>query len=327
MMGPIESIKTCYQKFFTYKGRARRSEFWWFWLFCNALSAVPVVIILNAMEEMSQYYYYTPDSIITKLFFWGFLTLLISVPLFFATIRRLHDIDYSGWWLLIVFIPVIGTIVWLGLLFLETLDGTAEDNKYGPSPKYVRKASAKNEQTDNIMEANTSTNTNANSLEAGASNASGAAHAVEEESVQNLDSKEQSNDPQSESVEQEEAVNEDEFDEDEFGEPEFDEDEEALKKEIQFCLENDGTLTAAEYKYIESVASRLGIEKERVAEIIESCKPKLSADEQRYVDFYRDLVQDPKNVDSRTKRLLDREAFTNGITPERQKELENIANI
>ena len=64
-----------------------------------------------------------------------------------------------------------------------------------------------------------------------------------------------------------------------------------------------------------------------MSEIIESCKPKLSADEQRYVDFYRDLVQDPKNVDSRTKRLLDREAFTNGITPERQKELENIANI
>lgn len=285
MMGPIESIKTCYQKFFTYKGRARRSEFWWFWLFCNALSAVPVVMILNAMEEMSQYYYYTPDSIITKLFFWGFLTLLISVPLFFATIRRLHDIDYSGWWLLIVFIPVIGTIVWLGLLFLEALDGTAEDNKYGPSPKYVRKASAKNEQTDNILEA-------------------------------------KANEPQSESAEQEEAVKEVEYDE-----PEFDEDEEALKKEIQFCLENDGTLTAAEYKYIESVASRLGIEKERVSEIVESCKPKLSADEQRYVDFYRDIVRDPKNVDSRTRRLLDREAFANGITHERQKELENIANI
>lgn len=316
MMGPIESIKTCCQKFFTHKGRARRSEFWWFWLFCNVLSIVPYVIYFNAMEDMNQYYYYAPDSVNTRMYFSCLLLLLINVPLIFARIRRFHDTGKSGWCILVGIIPIIGIIYFLAF---ESFDSDKEDNEYGPSPKYVRKTSTKNEQSDNI--------TVANSLDTGASNASGTAHTVEEESVQNLDSKEQSNDPQSESVEPEEAVNEDEFDEDEFDEPEFDEDEEALKKEIQFCLENDGTLTAAEYKYIESVASRLGIEKERVAEIIESCKPKLSADEQRYVDFYRDLVQDPKNVDSRTKRLLDREAFTNGITPERQKELENIANI
>ncbi len=312
MMGPIESIKTCYQKFFTYKGRARRSEFWWFWLFCNVLSIIPYMIMFNAMDDMARYYYYySSGSYYAKVLFSSLLLLLIYVPLFFARIRRFHDSGESGWCVLVGIIPFIGMFY---LLIVESTDSNKEDNEYGLSPKYVRKTSTTNEQSDNI--------TDANSLNTGASNASGAAHAVNEESAQNMNSKEQSNDPQSESVEQEEAVNEDDSDEDEF-----DEDEESLKKEIQFCLENDGTLTAAEYKYIESVASRLGIEKERVAEIVESCKPKLSADEQRYVDFYRDLVQDSKNVDSRTKRLLDREAFTNGITPERQKELENIANI
>lgn len=311
MMGPIESIKTCCQKFFTHKGRARRSEFWWFWLFCNVLSIVPYMIYFNAMEDMSQYYYYAPDSVNTRMYFSCLLLLLINVPLIFARIRRFHDTGKSGWCILIGIIPIIGIIYFLAF---ESFDSDKEDNEYGPSPKYVRKAATKNEQSDNI--------TDANSLNTGVYNASGTAHAVEKESAQKQDLKEQSNDLQSESSEQKESVNEDEFDE-----PEFDEDEEALKKEIQFCLENDGTLTAAEYKYIESVASRLGIEKERVSEIVESCKPKLSADEQRYVDFYRDIVQDPKNVDSRTRRLLDREAFANGITHERQKELENIANI
>ena len=49
-----------------------------------------------------------------------------------VSVRRLHDIDKTGWWILIGFIPIIGTII---LLIFAFLPGTAGDNKYGADPK------------------------------------------------------------------------------------------------------------------------------------------------------------------------------------------------
>jgi uncharacterized membrane protein YhaH (DUF805 family) len=62
----------------------------------------------------------------------GIYGLAVIIPGIAVTIRRLHDTDRSGWWLLILFIPLIGAI-WL--LVLMVFDGTPGQNQYGPDPK------------------------------------------------------------------------------------------------------------------------------------------------------------------------------------------------
>ena len=62
-------------------------------------------------------------------------SLLIFIPALAVTVRRLHDVGKSGWFLLISFIPIIGAI-WLLILFCS--DGDGADNSYGGSPKAVQ---------------------------------------------------------------------------------------------------------------------------------------------------------------------------------------------
>lgn len=59
-------------------------------------------------------------------------SLAVLLPSIAVTIRRLHDTGRTGWWWLIVFVPVIG---WIVLLIFMVLDSDAGENQYGPSPK------------------------------------------------------------------------------------------------------------------------------------------------------------------------------------------------
>ena len=94
-----QSISTCFGKFATFKGRASRSEFWWFYLFlfllnCSVLIILGVVIgFANPMTDK------IGDAV-----YWG-----TTLPILAAGSRRLHDIGKSGWWQLIM-LTVIGTI-------------------------------------------------------------------------------------------------------------------------------------------------------------------------------------------------------------------------
>jgi uncharacterized membrane protein YhaH (DUF805 family) len=113
-----------------FSGRARRMEYWMFTLI-NVLISIGLAIV-DVMTGMA--------SPVTGL---GVLSciyaLAVFVPSLAVSVRRLHDTDRSGWWLLIAFIPLIGAIV---LLVFMLLDGTPGDNKYGPSPKAVMAAAA-----------------------------------------------------------------------------------------------------------------------------------------------------------------------------------------
>jgi hypothetical protein len=60
---------------------------------------------------------------------WRLHSLAILIPSLAVTVRRLHDIDRTGWWILIGLVPLIGTIV---LLVFALLDGTPGSNRYGP---------------------------------------------------------------------------------------------------------------------------------------------------------------------------------------------------
>ncbi|WP_436858968.1 DUF805 domain-containing protein [Citrobacter tructae] len=101
-----------------FNGRARRKEYWMF-----VLINMIVSIVLNVIQ-----------SVIGLEIPWISIIYMLGVmlPSIGVAIRRLHDTDRSGWWLLISFIPVVGTIV---LIVFLCQNGTAGNNRFGADPK------------------------------------------------------------------------------------------------------------------------------------------------------------------------------------------------
>ena len=108
-----ESISTCFKKYFVFEGRASRSEYWWFQLIVS-----PSYLISTILENEIAY------------FFLG-ITLFTLIPAISAGVRRLHDTNRSGFFLLVSFIPFIGGLV---LLFFLIPEGTKGKNRFGPDP-------------------------------------------------------------------------------------------------------------------------------------------------------------------------------------------------
>ncbi len=115
------AVKTCFNKYATFSGRAVRSEYWWFVLFLIIANIVASVLDLAIMGNGGMGF--QPISTIFAL-----ATLLPSLA---AGARRLHDTGRTGWWLLIAFIPILGAIVLIWFLAQRGEDGT---NAYGPAP-------------------------------------------------------------------------------------------------------------------------------------------------------------------------------------------------
>ena len=111
------------KKYAVFNGRARRKEYWMFVLF-NIIFAVVAVILDNILGTSFQGAGYG--------LFYLLYGLAVIIPSIAVGVRRLHDTDRSGWWLLICLIPIIGGI-WL-IVLLATA-GTAGENKYGADPK------------------------------------------------------------------------------------------------------------------------------------------------------------------------------------------------
>lgn len=105
-----------------FSGRARRSEFWYFVLF-NFLISMGLGIIDGALG-------FQLGSNVGIL--GGIYSLLVLVPSIAVSVRRLHDTDRSGWWLLIALIPLIGAII---LIIYYVQEGTPGENEYGLNPK------------------------------------------------------------------------------------------------------------------------------------------------------------------------------------------------
>ncbi len=169
ILGFGEAIKICFQKFFDFTGRARRSEYWWFTLF-QILVSIPCAFM---------------DGLLDVAVGFSFLNTVASIVLFFPSLtvsfRRLHDIGRSGWWLgaamilfiiglivlaassvsfgpdwtddealfralfsaksLLVWLPIIAAILLSIIIFVfSLLDSEKGENKYGPNPKYEMKS-------------------------------------------------------------------------------------------------------------------------------------------------------------------------------------------
>jgi len=105
-MNFADAVKTCFTKYLDFNGRASRSEFWWFTLF----------YLLGAVVT----------SIISTVLYFIF-ALAILLPAIAVGVRRLHDTNRSGWWMLISLIPLIGLV----LIYFYVLESDAGENNFG----------------------------------------------------------------------------------------------------------------------------------------------------------------------------------------------------
>ncbi|AJR22903.1 MULTISPECIES: DUF805 domain-containing protein [Sphingobium] len=128
------------RRYAKFSGRARPREYWMFVLFlllCYiGVAMVEGILGLSTTDHWFQRGpwwagagYSTRGGPLTGLF-----TLAMIIPHIAVSVRRLHDTDRSGWWLLIVFFPIIGSIV---LLIFFIMSGTRGPNRFGPDPVEV----------------------------------------------------------------------------------------------------------------------------------------------------------------------------------------------
>lgn len=127
------------RRYAQFTGRSRRKEYWMFFLF--VIIAVIVLSILDSvlglgggMDRQAEFgdgaaaaSFNASGGVLTLIFY-----LAILIPSIAVAIRRLHDTDRSGWWILIGLIPLIGAIV---LIVFYCTDGTRGPNRFGPDPK------------------------------------------------------------------------------------------------------------------------------------------------------------------------------------------------
>ena len=113
------------KKYAVFDGRARRKEYWMFFLI-NILVSVVLIAIDNLIGTFSLQ---TGAGLLQ-----GLYSLAVLLPSLAVTVRRLHDTGRTGWWILIGLVPVIGGIV---LLIFMVLDSEPGANEYGPNPKEV----------------------------------------------------------------------------------------------------------------------------------------------------------------------------------------------
>jgi uncharacterized membrane protein YhaH (DUF805 family) len=152
MMSFSDAVRTCLrEKYVTFSGRAQRSEYWWFYLFNLIVNFVLYILLFlvagaGALSgDPSQMGGGIGAAII------GIVMIIVALGLFLpnisAVVRRLHDRNLSGWWLLggmivavisVVALGTFGLIIYIGIaiafLVLLILKGTDGPNKFGPDP-------------------------------------------------------------------------------------------------------------------------------------------------------------------------------------------------
>lgn len=111
------AVRSVFQQYAGFTGRARRSEYWYFVLFTVlvyvAASVVDAVLGIPVLTLLA--------------------VLALLVPTLAVTVRRLHDTGRSGWWMLLSLVPFGGIV----LLVFDCLDSEPGPNRFGPSPKQL----------------------------------------------------------------------------------------------------------------------------------------------------------------------------------------------
>jgi uncharacterized membrane protein YhaH (DUF805 family) len=127
------------KKYAQFDGRARRKEYWFFALF-NCLIGFVIMLIASLVIGATGVRADDPAaagflaSYFAGMGIVGLYSLAVLIPGLAVTVRRLHDTNRSGWWILISFVPVVGGII---LLIFMLTDSQPGPNQYGPNPKGV----------------------------------------------------------------------------------------------------------------------------------------------------------------------------------------------
>ena len=126
-----DAVKSCFAKYTEFKGRAPRSEYWFWTLFVAIVTVVAMILdgILGTNFTMDDGYGGEISS--GYGYFYVAAALGSLLPGLAVTVRRLHDKGRSGWFLLLALIPLVGPII---LLVWFCTAGSSEDNQYGPNP-------------------------------------------------------------------------------------------------------------------------------------------------------------------------------------------------
>lgn len=120
-----QAVKSALNKYATFSGRARRSEYWWFVVF-NWIVLAAAIFLDNMFGIAFIPYSYGPLYLLAGL--------VLVIPGLAIMVRRLHDIDKSGWYILLSLIPIVGAIV---LIVWFCTDSNRTLNRFGESPKYA----------------------------------------------------------------------------------------------------------------------------------------------------------------------------------------------
>lgn len=134
-MAFLDAIKTSLRKYVDFSGRATRAEFWYFVLF-NLIVTLIAAGLDNALGLAQQ-----GGGILTSL-----VGLALLLPGLAVSVRRLHDIDRSGWWILLGLVPLLGGLFLIFAFYLKT--STAGDNRFGPTPLATESVAAPAPGTD-----------------------------------------------------------------------------------------------------------------------------------------------------------------------------------
>jgi uncharacterized membrane protein YhaH (DUF805 family) len=141
-----------YRRYFDFSGRSRRLEYWMFFLFLFLVGIVFNILAMTfgfsaaSMMGMSPNGVADPSAVFQGLGagFWGIMALYMLfalatlIPQLAVNVRRLHDRNMSGWFLLLffvlLFIPFINFLAMIAYLVLMCLEGTKGPNRFGPDP-------------------------------------------------------------------------------------------------------------------------------------------------------------------------------------------------
>ncbi len=122
-----------YRRYAEFTGRSRRREYWLFvLLYLLVMMVIEAIFGTPRAITMSSGFSYGIIANGTGTTVGNLFWLASFIPGLAVSVRRLHDIDRSGWWLLLGFVPVLG---WFTLFIFYCLDGTAGSNRFGPDPK------------------------------------------------------------------------------------------------------------------------------------------------------------------------------------------------
>lgn len=142
-MSFFDAVASAFRKYFDFSGRASRSEFWWFFLFCILLYMFAFSLSINEIGQPDES---NPEAYLSKAFssWFGIAFIFTLIPSISVAVRRFHDLNMSGWWyfglqivpsILAQYIFIFGFISFIALfayLYFMCSEGGGE-NQYGRS--------------------------------------------------------------------------------------------------------------------------------------------------------------------------------------------------